>query len=157
RRVAFVSQDSFAFGGSIRANVSLGQPELPVSEVMAALEAAGLSETVEAMPMGIETRVGELGARLSGGQRQRIAIARALARRPELLILDEATSNLDGLTETTVSDNIDRLDVTRVIVSHRLSTVANCDRIYVLDRGCIVAQGAPRELATQDGFYRTCL
>ena len=118
-----------------------------------AARAAGLSEDIEQMPMGMHTVVSEAGTNLSGGQRQRLLITRALILKPSILILDEATSALDNRTQAIVMRNLDSLQVTRIIVAHRLSTIRHADRIYVIDAGHIVQTGTFRRLSHEDGLF----
>ena len=157
RSVGVVLQDSFIISGTIRENIALNQPDIPLRQVMVAAEQAALHEEIMRLPMGYETRVGERGSGLSGGQRQRLALARALATRPCLLILDEATSHLDGISEGKIKQALDNLTITRLIIAHRLSTVRDADRILVLDGGRLVQEGTPEALAEQDGVYRRLL
>jgi ABC-type bacteriocin/lantibiotic exporter with double-glycine peptidase domain len=105
------------------------------------------------MPMGMHTMLPPGGGTLSGGQRQRLLIARALVRQPRILFLDEATSALDNRTQAVVSESIERLRVTRIVVAHRLSTIIHADRIYALDKGVIVESGSYPELMAQKGFF----
>ncbi|MEM7793900.1 MAG: ATP-binding cassette domain-containing protein, partial [Cyanobacteria bacterium P01_C01_bin.118] len=118
-----------------------------------AAEMAGFAEDVRNFPMQLHTVVSEGGSNLSGGQRQRLIIARALALNPKLLFLDEATSALDNKTQAIVSESLDRLNVTRVVVAHRLSTIRNADRIYVIKAGRVVQVGSFDELAQQPGVF----
>ncbi|MEU0932823.1 peptidase domain-containing ABC transporter [Embleya sp. NPDC005971] len=148
-----VLQDLSLFDGSIADNIALGSPESTRSEVEHAAELAGLHEDVRRMPMGYETNVGEGGVALSAGQRQRVALARALVHRPRLLILDEATSHLDPATERAVDAALNRLEITRLVVSHRLSAIENADEILVLDAGRIVERGRHPELLALGGHY----
>jgi ABC-type multidrug transport system fused ATPase/permease subunit len=112
------------------------------------LALARLDEFIKSLPDGLDTQVGDRGTRLSGGQRQRLGIARSLVTRPKLLILDEATSSLDGLTESEISESLRKLkgDVTLIVIAHRLSTVVNADRIYFLESGEVKAEGTFNEL-----------
>jgi ATP-binding cassette subfamily B protein len=153
--VGVVSQEPFVFNGTLRENITMGRPEATLAEVMEAARAAGLDEFIHGLPQRYETVLGERGANLSGGQRQRLAIARALLRKPELLIFDEATSHLDTATERAVQESLQTLlaGKTVVLVAHRLSTIKNADRIYVLRHGRIVEQGTHTQLLTQCGDY----
>jgi ATP-binding cassette subfamily C protein len=125
---------------------------LTLEDAWEAARAAGLAEAIAAMPMGMHTLVSE-GGTLSGGQRQRLLIARALARRPALVLFDEATSALDNHTQAIVTTSLARLRVTRVVIAHRLSTIRHADRIYVLEQGRVVQQGRFADLARQEGLF----
>jgi ATP-binding cassette subfamily B protein len=153
--IGLVAQDPFIFNGTLRENIALGRPGATLEEVMQAARAAGLEEFIAALPQRYETVVGERGANLSGGQRQRLAIARALLRRPEILIFDEATSHLDTATERAIQANLKAAlaGKTVVLVAHRLSTIKDADLIYVLHKGRVVEQGTHRELLAAGGVY----
>lgn len=114
---------------------------------------AGMEDDIQAMPMGMHTVVSEGGGTLSGGQRQRLLIARALVSRPRILFFDEATSALDNRAQQIVSESIDQLHSTRIVVAHRMSTVRNADRIYVLDRGRVAQAGTYEELVAVPGLF----
>ena len=114
---------------------------------------AGFAEDIEAMPMGMHTVISDSGGTLSGGQRQRLLIARAIVHRPRIVLFDEATSALDNHTQAIVSASLERLQATRIVVAHRLSTIRNADRIYVLDRGVLVESGSYDELIARDGPF----
>lgn len=148
-----VMQDSSVFGGSMKQNISFNDPDLPFEEVKRAAELAAIDEDIQQMPMGYETPVSESGGALSGGQRQRLALARALAHRPVLLALDEATSHLDADTERQVSQSISALSCTRVVAAHRLSTIRDANLILVLEEGEIVERGTHQELLVEKGYY----
>ena len=143
--VSYVPQDVVIAAGTIRENVALGYPpEVSTDElVMSALKVAHLDKFIEELPLGIDTQVGERGTKLSGGQRQRLGIARAMFTRPHLLVLDEATSSLDGETEASITDAIHELrgSTTVVMIAHRLSTVRNADIVIYLSKGTVMAMG----------------
>ncbi|MEO3861667.1 ABC transporter ATP-binding protein [Acrocarpospora sp. B8E8] len=155
RFVSVVPQESILFEGSIRENVTYGMPEVPDEVVRQALRDANATEFVDRLPGGLDTVVGERGARLSGGQKQRLAIARALIRDPRVLILDEATSALDTRSEALIQQALARLVAGRtvLVVAHRLSTIRTADRIVVLDGGRIAEMGSHEELLRSGGVY----
>jgi ATP-binding cassette, subfamily B, bacterial len=155
RRLAVVPQESILFDGSVRENVTYGLASVPDDVVVQALRDANAWDFVSKMPRGLDTPVGEKGARLSGGQKQRLAIARALVRNPRVLILDEATSALDSESEALIQDALARLmrGRTTFVVAHRLSTIRNADRIVVLDGGQIVESGRHDALLAAGGLY----
>ena len=148
--VSYVPQDVVIAAGTIRENIALGYPMKEATDelVLDALKVAHLDEFVASLPDGIDTQVGERGARISGGQRQRLGIARAMFTRPHLLVLDEATSSLDGETEASISDAIHALrgSTTVVIIAHRLSTVRNADKVVYLSNGNVLATGTFEEV-----------
>ncbi|MEX3789324.1 lipid A export permease/ATP-binding protein MsbA [Paraburkholderia sp. BR14374] len=153
-QIAMVSQDVVLFNDTIAHNVAYGQ-EVDAEKVKAALRAANLWDTVQAMPQGIETLVGDNGMMLSGGQRQRLAIARAIYKDAPILILDEATSALDSESERHVQAALETLmkGRTTLVIAHRLSTIERADRILVMEAGRIVERGSHRELLEHDGLY----
>jgi len=156
RQIGLVTQETVLFDSSVRENIAYGQPEAGAEAVRAAARAALAEEFVEALPEGFETRVGEDAARLSGGQRQRLAIARAIYKDAPILILDEATSQLDSESEALVARALSNLmrGRTTLVIAHRLSTVRRADRIVVMERGRIVESGTHQELLTRNGLYR---
>jgi ABC-type multidrug transport system fused ATPase/permease subunit len=151
--IAYVPQDIAIAGGTIRENVALGYPrEIATDElVVNALKVAGLNDFVQSLEKGIETVVGERGTKISGGQRQRLGIARAMFTKPALLVLDEATSSLDGETELQVSDAIRNLrgSTTVMLIAHRLSTVRDADKVVYMAEGKIIASGSFDEVRAQ--------
>lgn len=159
RFVSVVPQEPVLFAATVRENITYGSPDLDDYAVWAALEGANASDFVRELPEGWDTLVGERGGSLSGGQRQRLAIARALARDPRILLLDEATAALDGESEAAVQKALTNLRVgrTTLVVAHRLSTIRAADRIVVLENGRIVQQGNHETLARAEGYYRTTL
>ncbi len=153
RQLGVVLQESVLFSGSIHSNIALSNPALGPERVIEAAKLAAIHEDIVAMPMGYDTLVSEGASALSGGQRQRLAIARAIAHRPTILVLDEATSHLDVETEQRVARNLRDLACTQVIMAHRLSTIRDADMIVVLDRGEIVERGTHAGLIRANGHY----
>ena len=158
-RLAIVSQDPVLFSGSIHDNIAYARPEASRDDVQQAAMRAHAHTFTLGFKDGYDTLIGERGVKLSGGQRQRLAIARALLADPRILILDEATSSLDGESESLVHDALQTLmkGRTTLVIAHRLSTVKDADRIVVLDRGKIVDVGSHHELVVKDGIYRTLI
>lgn len=159
RRIALVPQDVFLFAGTVLDNLRLFDRRIPLARVEAALDQLDLQGWVEALPERLETRLHELGAGLAAGQRQLLAMARAVLRDPEILILDEATSSLDSETERRLQTALARLcrDRTVFVVAHRLATVRHADQILVMDRGAIVERGRHAELVARNGTYAAML
>ena len=151
-----VLQDNFLFRGTVRDNITAGRPGLTLHDVVRAARLAGAEEFIERLPSGYDTWIEEGSANLSGGQRQRLAIARAVIADPKLMILDEATSALDPESEALVNANLVRLSKgrTMVIVSHRLSSLVECDQILVLDKGTVVDMAPHRTLLERCSIYR---
>ncbi len=155
-RIGYVSQNVFLFNGSIRENIALGRPGAGFEEILNAAKRAHAHEFVHAMPERYETVLSEGGRSLSGGERQRLAIARSLLGRPDIIIFDEATSDLDTVTEGEIIDSIRSLQddgITTIIVAHRLSSVTACDRIVVMDNGTVAECGTHGELKAHSGIY----
>ena len=154
-RIALVAQDTYLFNDTLRANVALAKPGAGEAEIIQALERAALGDFVAALPARLDTKVGERGVQLSGGQRQRVAIARAFLKNAPVLILDEATSHLDAISEAQVRHALTALmrDRTTIVIAHRLSTVRDADLIAVLDAGRVVETGTHSELIARGGLY----
>jgi ATP-binding cassette subfamily B protein len=154
-QVAYVGQDVFLFHGSVRENIAIGKPGASEAEIIAAAKAAHAHEFVSGFPNGYETPVGERGAQLSGGERQRIAIARALVKNAQIILLDEATASLDSESERLVQDAMNRLceGRTTIAIAHRLHTITHADRILVVESGTIVESGRHDELLRKGGRY----
>jgi len=153
QQVGIVNQRAYLFGGTLRNNIAMGDPQLPLDQLVAAARRAEIHDEISAMPMGYDTLLIDGGASLSGGQRQRVALARALARQPAILLLDEATSALDAVTERAVQTQLAQLPCTRVVIAHRLSTIREADLILVMDDGRVVEQGTHAELLARGGAY----
>ncbi len=155
RRLGFVPQETFLFSATLAENIALGVEHATRAQVEQAAAMAGLAPDIRNFPNGLDTEVGERGVTLSGGQKQRTAIARALLRNPELLILDDALSAVDTLTEENILSELRRFrhGRTTILISHRVSTVRDADRIYVLDHGRLVEQGDHAELLAHNGYY----
>jgi ATP-binding cassette subfamily B protein len=158
RRIGLVTHDTHLFAATVRDNLQLGMADASDADCLAAIARAAATPILERGGQGLDTRIGEGGLKLSGGERQRLAIARALLREPEILIFDEATSNLDSLTERAVGDTIHALaagERTRItiLIAHRLGTIAAADRIHVLEQGRVVDSGTHAELLARPGLY----
>jgi len=155
QRIGYVGQDTFLFYGTVRANIAYGTFEADDDAVVAAAEAAEAHDFIQNLPDGYDTMVGERGVKLSGGQRQRIAIARAVLKDPDVLVLDEATSDVDTETEMLIQRSLDRLtaDRTTFAIAHRLSTIKDADTILVFEDGEVVERGTHEDLLAADGLY----
>ncbi len=156
-QLAAVWQDVFIFGDTIANNVAFGNGNPPFEAIVKAGDLAALSDVVSELAGGWELRLQEGGRNLSSGQRQRVAIARALVRRPALLILDEATSHVDSITERRILESVGRLSTTRVVITHRLATIAGADKIVVMEKGCVVGVGHHNELRSSCREYADML
>ena len=155
RQIGVVLQENLLFNRSIRDNIALANPAMPLEQVVAAAEMSGAHEFIVRLPAGYDTQIEERGTNLSGGQRQRLAIARALVTSPRILILDEATSALDAESEEIIQGNLKAMAMGRtvVIIAHRLSAVRQCDHIIALEQGRIVERGTHDQLLRAGGRY----
>lgn len=153
RQLGVVLQNGKLISGSIYENITITAPHVNMARVNEVIDQVGLREDINQMPMGIHTVLSENSNTISGGQQQRILIARAIVGSPKVLIFDEATSALDNLTQAAVSSNLDKMNVTRIVVAHRLSTIKNCDRILVLKDGNIAEEGTYESLMQKHGLF----
>jgi ATP-binding cassette, subfamily B, multidrug efflux pump len=155
RLIGFVPQETFLFSATLAENIAWGVPKASKEEILWAAEVAGLSSDIETFPKGLETVIGERGLTLSGGQKQRTAIARAIIRNPRVLVLDDALSSVDTVTEEKILRGLSGImrDRTTLLISHRVSTVQNAHRIVVLSHGSIVESGTHTELQSVGGYY----
>jgi subfamily B ATP-binding cassette protein MsbA len=155
KHLGVVLQDEFLFEGTIRENIIFPRPEANEVQVNAAVKAAYVDEFTDRFDDGLETLIGERGVKLSGGQRQRIAIARAILANPKIIILDEATSNLDTESEALIQKSLDELTKNRttIVIAHRLSTIRKANQILVIENGHIVERGNHDDLIKNEGRY----
>ncbi|MGH9338841.1 MAG: ABC transporter ATP-binding protein [Acidobacteriota bacterium] len=154
-KIGFVGQDPFIFNGTVAENIAFGEQSFTREEIVEAARVANAQEFIQQLPDGYDTVVGDRGMKLSGGEQQRISIARAILRKPEILVFDEATSSLDNIAERLVREAITRISRNRtvILVAHRLSTVQNADKIVVLHEGTCVEQGTHEQLMCSNGIY----
>lgn len=155
RQIALIPQDPVLFHRTLRENISYGKPEASEAEIIHAAKLAHCDEFIRNIPNGYEAKVGERGTKISGGEKQRVAIARAILADAPILILDEATSSLDSVTERYIQDSLEKLmqNRTTIVIAHRLSTLSRMDRILVFDKGKIVEEGAHASLLSKNGLY----
>ena len=153
RRIGTVMQNGELFSGDIFSNIAIASSHLSLEEAWQAAETAGIADDIRKMPMGMSTYVSEGTGGFSGGQKQRLMIARAIASKPKLLIFDEATSALDNITQKKVTDALDAMGCTRIVIGHRLSTIRHCSRILVMDQGKIIEDGTYEELIAKNGAF----
>jgi len=155
-QIGIVTQETFLFHDTVRANIAFGDLTAGEVAIVAAAQAANAHDFIQRLSRGYDTVIGERGLKLSGGERQRLAIARAILRNPPILVLDEATSQLDAESERLVQEALERLMAGRTafVIAHRLSTVRRADRIIVLDRGLITAIGRHEQLLESSALYR---
>lgn len=153
--IGMVTQETYLFYDTIRANLLYANPDATQEELVAAAKAANIHDFITSLPDGYDTVVGERGYRLSGGERQRVAIARVILKNPRILVLDEATSHLDSLSEALIQEALLRVmeGRTSLVIAHRLSTILAADNILVMDGGRLVESGTHSELIAHDGLY----
>ena len=157
RHLSLVPQDSAIFNTSVRENLLIAKPGASETEIVSACKAAQLHDLLVSFPDGYDTVVEERGYRLSGGESQRLAIARVVLKRPRIVILDEPTSSLDGITERAIKDALDSTlfqNATTIVIAHRLSTILNADSIIVMDEGKLIDSGSHEELLARCDLYR---
>jgi len=154
RNIGYVPQESLLFSGSIKDNISWGKEDASIDEIMAALKNAQIKETITSFPKGLDTSLGQKGVNLSGGQKQRLSIARALVRKPKLLLLDDSTSALDLKTEASLLKALKEYGCTTLIITQKLSTAAGADQVLLLEDGALLAQGTHEELLRTSTLYK---
>ncbi len=154
-RIAYISQEAFFFSGTIKENLGFSSEEASFEEMIEACKKAQIHDFINSLPTRYDTLLEENASNLSGGQKQRLAIARAILKKPDILIMDEATSNLDSITEKAIENTINEFSegISTIIIAHRLSTIMRCDKIYVMDKGVIIEEGNHHALIKQKGTY----
>ena len=154
-KIAYISQETFLFNQTILENLTFGNNDITYEEVIEACKKAQIHDYINTLPLRYGTLIEENGSNFSGGQKQRLSIARAILKKPDILVMDEATSNLDSITEKAISDTMNEFmeDKTALIIAHRLSTIKTCDVIYVLEKGKVIEFGSHKELLNTKGYY----
>ncbi len=154
-KIAYISQEVFFFSGTIKKNLEFGLNDVDMQEMIEACKKAQIHDYINSLPLRYDTMIEENASNLSGGQKQRLSIARAILKKPEILIMDEATSSLDSITEKAIEKTIGEFskDITTIIIAHRLSTIMRCNTIYVIDNGSVIESGSHFELLKQGGRY----
>ena len=154
-KIAYISQETFLFNKTIFENLTIGKNNISYEQVIEACKKAQIHDFINTLPARYNTVIEENGSNFSGGQRQRLSIARAILKNPDILIMDEATSNLDSITEKVINNTMNDFmkNKTAIIIAHRLSTIQNCDNIYVLEKGKVIENGNHNELINKKGFY----
>jgi ATP-binding cassette subfamily B protein len=154
-KIAYIAQGVFFFSGTIKENLNFGLESVTMEEMVDACKKAQIHDYINSLPLRYDTLLEENASNLSGGQKQRLAIARAILKKPEILIMDEATSSLDSITEKAIERTIREFskNITTIIIAHRLSTIMRCDTIYVIDNGAVIESGNHYELIEQGGRY----
>ncbi len=154
-RIAYISQETFLFNATIMENLRFGNEHASYETIIEGCKKAQIHDFINSLPLRYDTLIEENGSNFSGGQKQRLSIARAIIKNPDILIMDEATSNLDSITEKAISDTMEEFmkDKTSIIIAHRLSTIKNCNKIYVLEKGKVVEEGNHQELLSSKGYY----
>ncbi|MNC32212.1 putative multidrug resistance ABC transporter ATP-binding/permease protein YheI [compost metagenome] len=154
RSIGYVPQEILLFSGSVRENITWGNEHATAEEIEQAAAAAQIHETITGLPQGYETMLGQRGVNLSGGQKQRMTIARALVRKPAILILDDSTSALDAVTEGLLLEELKRMSCTTFLITQKISSTVSADLILLLDEGRLIARGTHEELMKHSSLYR---
>jgi ATP-binding cassette subfamily B protein len=153
RQIGVVPEHIELFAGTIRSNIAMSNPDMDFEMIARAATIAQIHDEIIAMPLGYDTPLINRGKSLSAGQQQRISIARAVVADPKVLLLDEATSQLDATLERAIQNNLDRIHCTKIVIAHRLSTVVNANRIFVLEKGRLIEEGSHATLLKSNGMY----